>query len=84
MSPLGREAALKPASSIRQMYRVRRFASAAQPNGGKPPRHRVATGYYLAEDTLRPAMCFKYPTNNSRSPSGNTFVANAGIFACGH
>ena len=39
---LGREAAPKPVIEVLLMKHIDRFATASQPNGGKPPRHKCA------------------------------------------
>ncbi|TPG72599.1 hypothetical protein EAH78_28540 [Pseudomonas arsenicoxydans] len=41
LPPLECEALPKPADAIHQLNRDIRFATASQPNGGKPPRHKV-------------------------------------------
>ncbi len=68
------------------------------PTRGKPARHKVPARHnkparhstsaateigWIQGCCLRPAICFKYPTSNASSLSGNTLTANAGIFACG-
>ncbi len=41
VAPSGFEATLKSATACLQKHYVCRFTTAAQPNGGKPPRHRT-------------------------------------------
>ncbi|AWM89835.1 hypothetical protein DJ564_02940 [Pseudomonas sp. 31-12] len=40
LSPLGGEAAPKPATSVYQLHRVRWFTTASQSNGDKSPHHK--------------------------------------------
>ncbi|KAA0986519.1 hypothetical protein FQ192_23055 [Pseudomonas sp. ANT_J12] len=40
LPPLGCVAAPEPNATFCQICRILRFAAAAHPNGGKPPRHK--------------------------------------------
>jgi hypothetical protein len=64
---MGCEATLKPATSLCQEYRIRRFTTAAQPSGSKLPRHRSVFGRHFFAAPPIPAASTSLPDTCSQT-----------------